>query len=109
MYSIKTKEKEKKTLKGILKVVIEKDVTHANYKKCIFEKIQMKHKQTRIIQENHKMYSAEQNKVSLGPFNNKNWFEREEDAYKTHFRIQKQENSKLIYIMTQIETPSERE
>ena len=74
MYSIKTNEgKEKKTAKGILKVVKDKHITHENYKECLFERIQMKHPQTRIIQENHKMYTATQNKISLSPFNDKKY------------------------------------
>ena len=85
MYSIKTEDgKEKKTAKGILKVVKDKDITHENYNQCLFDKLQMKHKQTRIIQESHKMYTATQNKVSLSPFNDKKFITRKENEFKTY-------------------------
>ena len=95
MYSIKTEDgKEKKTAKGILKVVKDKDITHQNYEQCLFDKLQMKHKQTRIIQDNHKMYTATQNKVSLSPFNDKKWITRREDNFKTysfgHYKIKEE-------------------
>ena len=96
MYSIKTEDgKEKKTAKGILKVVKDKEIIHQNYKQCLFDKLQMKHKQTRIIQDNHKMYTATQNKVSLSPFNDKKWITREEDNFKTysfgHYKIKEEQ------------------
>ena len=113
MYSIKTKEKEKKTAKGILKIVKEKEITHANYKQCLFENIQMKHKQTRIIQDSHKMFTADQNKVSLSPFNDKKWIKRDGDVFKTysfgHFRIQEEEEAELIDILEELAEASERE
>ena len=95
MYSIKTEEgKEKKTAKGILKVVKDKDITHQKYKQYLFGKLQMKHKQTRIIQENHKMYTATQNKVSLSPFNDKKWITRNNNAFKSysfgHYKIKEE-------------------
>ena len=113
MYSIKTKEKEKKTAKSILKVVKEKKITHSNYKECLFENIQMKHKQTRIIQDSHKMFTADQNKVSLSPFNDKKWIKRDGDVFKTysfgHFRIQEEEEAELIDVLEELAGASERE
>ena len=76
--------KEKKTAKGVLRIVKEREITHDNYKKCLFDQIQMKHKQTRIIQENHNMYTVEQNKVSLSPFNDKKWIRRGENEFTTY-------------------------
>ena len=85
MYSIKTQEgTEKKTAKGVLKAVKEKDITHENYKQCLFNEQQMKHKQTRIIQEEHKLYTATQNKTSLSPFNDKKWITREGDQFTSY-------------------------
>ena len=44
----------------------------------------MKHKQARIIQENHKMYTAEQKKISFSPFNDKKRIKRDGDEIKTY-------------------------
>ena len=85
MYSIKTHEGiEKKTAKGILKAVKDKYITHEHYKQCLFEEKQLKHKQTRIIQENHNMFTATQNKTSLSPFNDKKWITREGDKFTSY-------------------------
>ena len=74
MYSIKTSDGEtKKTAKGILKVVTENVITHENYKECLLNRFQMRHDQTRIIQEKHQLFTATQNKISLSPFNDKKY------------------------------------
>ena len=52
--------------------------------KCLFSEQQMKHKQTRIIQEGHKLYTATQNKTSLSPFNDKKWITREGDEFQSY-------------------------
>ena len=77
MYSIKTSDgKEKKTAKGISTITKEKNITHEMYRECIFDKKQYVHKQTKIMQDMHEMYTVEVNKTSLSPFNDKKWIKK---------------------------------
>ena len=41
----------------------------------------MRNKMTRIMQENHKLYTVEVEKKSLSPFNDKKWVSREGDNF----------------------------
>ena len=41
----------------------------------------MTNKMTRIMQENHKLYTVEVEKKSLSPFNDKKWVSREGDNF----------------------------
>ena len=87
--------KVKKTGKGILTAVKEKDITHENYKECLFESKQMRHRQTKIIQKEHEMYTATQMKTSLSPFNDNKWIFRQENDFTTysfgHYKTEKEE------------------
>ena len=49
--------------------------------KILLKKLQMTNKMTRIIQENHKLYTVEVEKKSLSPFNDKKWVSREGDNF----------------------------
>ena len=100
MYSINTSDgKVKKTAKGILTVVKEKNITHEMYKECIFTKKQMIHKMTRIINQEHQLYTVEQNKTSLSPFNDKKWIKRVDSDFTSysfgHYKIEKEEDNEL--------------
>ena len=75
MYSIKRSDgKCKKTGKGILTAVKEKDISHENYKECLFERRQMGHPMIKIIQKEHQLHTATQVNTSLSPFNDKKYF-----------------------------------
>ena len=96
MYSILTEDgSTKKTGKGILTVVKDKEITHENYKDTLFEKKQMHHKMPKIMQKDHSMYTADVMKTSLSPFNDKKWISREGDKFKTysfgHYQIEEEE------------------
>ena len=75
MYSILLSDKnEKKAAKGVLRYVKDKIIKHENYKNCLRESKSLKHKQCRILQQEHELYTVVQNKVTLSPFNDKKWF-----------------------------------
>ena len=83
MYSyMKDNQKGGKTAKGIKKNVIEKDITHENYKNTLFNNQQMYHKVKTIRSENHQLGSYELNKVSLSCFDDKRYIH--EDGIKSY-------------------------
>jgi len=107
MYSIKTSDgKVKKTAKGVLSSVKEKNITHENYKQCLFDQIQMRHKQTKIMQERHEMYTADSTKTTLSPFNDKKWIKRDEREFTSysfgHYMIKQEEEAELVDILTEL-------
>ena len=83
--------KVKKTGKEILTAVKEKE----NYKECLFESKPMRHRQTKIIQKEHEIYTATQMKTSLSPFNDNKWIFRQENDFTTysfgHYKTEKEE------------------
>ena len=95
MYSIKTKDWCKKTGKGILTVVKDKEISHQNYKDTLFGKKQMRHKMTKIMNKEHEMFTADIVKTTLSPFNDRKWISRIGDAFTSysfgHHRIQEEE------------------
>ena len=100
MYSIKTSDgKEKKTAKGISTITKEKNITHEMYRECIFDKKQYVHKQTKIMQDMHEMYTVEVNKTSLSPFNDKKWIKRVDSDFTSysfgHYKIEEEEDNEL--------------
>ena len=50
----------------------------------MFSAEQMMHKQTRIVQKEHELFTVETKKTSLSPFNDKKWITREGDTFKTY-------------------------
>ena len=84
MYSIQAVKTNKKTAKGILTIVKEKEIRHEDYKTTLFSAEQMMHKQTRIVQKEHELFTVETKKTSLSPFNDKKWITREGDTFKTY-------------------------
>lgn len=92
MYSIlKYDGESKNTAKGVIRSVKEKQITHSDYKETLFEKKQMSHIGTKIMQEKHGLFTAEVKKISLSPFNDKKWISREGDQFTSfsfgHHRI----------------------
>ena len=98
MYSFETENGGKKTLKGISKVVKDKDIRHLDYRESLFSSKQMSHKQTRIMQEEHELYTVE--KTSLSPLNDKKWITRDGDTFTTfsfgHYMIKDHELAELL-------------
>ena len=94
MYSILPFEGEKKaTAKGINRSVKDDILTHQDYKTSLFEKQQFTNKMVRIQHEKHELYTMEQEKKSLNPFNDKKWITRQDDEFISysygHYKIKK--------------------
>ena len=49
--------------------------------RIVLKRLQMSNKMTRIMQENHKLYTVEVEKKSLSPFNDKKWVSRDGDDF----------------------------
>lgn len=75
MYSFKMlKDQElhdNKTAKGVKKSIVQKELTHEDFKKCLFENIQMNHDYHQIQSKSHHVMTSFQNKISLSPFDDK--------------------------------------
>ena len=56
----------------------EKEIHHEDFKRTLFSEEQMMHKQTRIAQKEHELFTVEAKKTSLSPLNDKKWIIREE-------------------------------
>ena len=58
MYSFIAANTNKKTAKGTLTIVKEKEIRHGDYKIILFNEEQMMHKQTRIAQKEHELFTG---------------------------------------------------
>lgn len=75
MYSILTDTEEKKTAKGVSRIIVQKRLKHENYYNCLFRlKTNHHQQQKRIAQENHMLFTIQQNKISLGCFDDKRYW-----------------------------------
>ena len=63
--------KEFKTAKGVKKYVIEKDLKLQQYKKVLFENVQLEHEFRNIKSERHQVFTSHEKKISLSPFDDK--------------------------------------
>ncbi|XP_068707630.1 uncharacterized protein [Montipora foliosa] len=74
MYSyMKDNDKDGKTVKGIKKNIIKKNITHENYKNVLFNNEQMYHTMKTIRSNKHQLGSYKLNKVSLSCFDDKRY------------------------------------
>ena len=64
-------DKNKKTLKGVSKTVVKKEITHKDYKKVLGDNIPIKRTVTSIRSVNHQLYTFQQEKVALTSFYDK--------------------------------------
>ena len=62
-----------KTVKGIKKNIIKKDIKHENYKNVLFKNKQVYHKMKTIPSQRHQLGSYEINKTSLSCFDDKQY------------------------------------
>ena len=62
---------DKKTLKGVSKVVVKKDITHDDYAQVLDTGEPIKQKVFRITSENHQLYTITQEKIALTSFYDK--------------------------------------
>ncbi|GFQ87084.1 uncharacterized protein TNCT_173661 [Trichonephila clavata] len=73
MYSMLTPDSEKKTAKGVSKVVIQQKLKHSNYLQCLKENKSTKENMILIKSENHDIYTVRQNKTALSSFDDKRY------------------------------------
>ena len=74
MYSyILDNKQTKRTAKGIKKNVIQKNLSHDNYKKVLLNNEQIHHSMKTIRSMNHQLSSYELNKISLSCFDDKRY------------------------------------
>ena len=62
---------EMKKAKGMKKCVVKNNISHKNYKECLFESINFMHIMKTLRSYNHKLYSIEQNRRTLSPYDDK--------------------------------------
>ena len=71
MSSLTDGVREKKTAKGVQRIVTEKHLRHQLYKDCLFETNVEYTQMRRIASRNHQLHSIIMNKKSLSPFDDK--------------------------------------
>ena len=57
----------------LFKVVVEKEITHDDYKDTLFLESQMSHRVNQFCNEDHHIYTVERNKISLSAFDDKRY------------------------------------
>ena len=95
LYSYKMDEgKENKRCKGIKKDVVEKSITHEDYKTCLQTGKEQLRKQNIIRSYEHVLYTEEVNKIALSATDDKRYLLK--DSYDTlawgHYKIRDMEN-----------------
>ena len=95
LYSYKMDEgKENKRCKGIKKAVVEKSITHEDYKTCLETGKEQLRRQNIIRSYEHVLYTEEVNKIALSAADDKRYLLK--DSYDTlawgHHRIRDMEN-----------------
>ena len=95
LYSYKMEEgKENKRCKGIKKAVVEKSITHENYKTCLETGKEQLRRQNIIRSYEHTLYTEEINKVALSAADDKRYLLK--DSFDTlawgHYKIKEMEN-----------------
>ena len=84
MYSILNYDGDnKKTAKGVISEVKNRQITHENFKTSLMAEKRFIHKGSKILQEKHQLYTADVNKVTLSPFNDKKWITRDGNMFHT--------------------------
>ena len=95
LYSYKMEEgKENKRCKGIKKAVVEKSITHENYKTCLETGKEQLRRQNIIRSYEHVLYTEEVNKIALSAADDKRYLLK--DSYDTlawgHHKIRDMDN-----------------
>jgi hypothetical protein len=73
MYCFKSKTKSEKRAKGVKKSTVQNDILHEDYFHALIWGNRRRHQMNSFRSENHQIYSLEQNKISLGPFDDKRY------------------------------------
>ncbi len=75
MYSFTSEMKSAKKAKGVKTNVIKNDITHEDYKNCLFNDTDVKlNKMNTIRSYNHELYSIKMNKISLSSYDDKRYY-----------------------------------
>ena len=95
LYSYKMEEgKENKKCKGIKKAVVEKSITHEDYKTCLKTGKEQLRRQNIIRSYEHTLYTEEVNKIALSAADDKRYLLK--DSFDTlawgHYKIKEMEN-----------------
>ena len=95
LYSYKMEEgEENKKCKGIKKAVVEKSITHENYKTCLTTGKEQLRRQNIIRSYEHTLYTEEVNKIALSAADDKRYLLK--DSFDTlawgHYKIKDLEN-----------------
>ena len=80
MYSLKYGNAEKRTAKGVKKL-IDKKLKHEAYRACLTDNCVMCHKMKVIRSYGHQLYSVTMNKISISTYDNKIYFLASGDSY----------------------------
>ena len=59
------------------------EITHKDVKTTLLKRIQMVHVGTKIVNQNHNLYTADVKKMSLSPFNDKKYILWDGEEYTT--------------------------
>lgn len=102
MYSILNYNGEnKKTAKGVITQVKERQISHEDFLTSLFDRKSFVHTGTKIINDKHKIYTANVSKVTLAPFNDKRFITRNGDEFIAlshgHFEIEWYRSQELEY------------
>ena len=101
MYSIlKEDNQEKNAANGVPGQVKRDLISHLDYKNTLIDMRVRFHTGTRIIQNNHELFTADVTKKSLSPYNDKNWIIFKDGEYISysygHYKIDEYEQCDLI-------------
>lgn len=73
MYSLLVDNKAKKTAKGVCKSVVEKTITHNDYKNAVMQNELRMALMKQFRSQKHDIYMVEINKISLNPYDDKRY------------------------------------
>ena len=85
MYSMLVSDGSVKcTAKGVTRTAKNKYLNHDEYRKCLTLLQAKSNVMYRIMQKDHKLFTVQQTKNSLSPFNDKIWMSKLNDQWVTH-------------------------
>ena len=73
MYSLQYDKKSMKKAKGVKKYVIKKNISHSDYRDCLFNDSEYLHSMNGIRSQKHVLYSMKQNKRTLCAYDDKRY------------------------------------
>jgi len=74
MYSVLSIDKEEmKKAKGVKKNVVKNNITHEDYKTCLFQEKKFLHSMNSLRSMKHQIFTIKQHKVSLSPYDDKRY------------------------------------